>query len=144
MSNSLVHIYQGEKAQQRQRVECTVEKSCVLFAPLVSSKCPCLLVLEVCDICLALVGAEAALWSLVIPTLADLELSLAFGLQLVESIRHSEDLHSTNCGQHMGIVMGRGTESAILMLTREDKVDDILARESIGMTEQMKRRQAPV
>jgi hypothetical protein len=35
-----------------------------------------------------------------IPTLANLVLAiaLAFGFQLVESIRHGENLHSTYCG----------------------------------------------
>jgi hypothetical protein len=78
------------------------------------------------------------------PTLANLFFSFAFGFQLVESIRHGEDLHSTYCGKHVSVMTWGCTESAIFMLTRENKIDDILSWKGIRPTKQIESIQSPI
>lgn len=79
-----------------------------------------------------------------IPTLADLFLPLAFDFQLVEGIRHGQNLHSTYSGEHVSVMAGRRTKSTVLMLAREHEVNDFLSWEGIGTTQQMECSQAPV
>ncbi|KAI6766752.1 hypothetical protein HG531_011974 [Fusarium graminearum] len=71
------------------------------------------------------------------PTLADLFFPFAFGFQLVESIRHGEDLHSTYCRKHVGVVTWRCTKSAVFMLAGENEIDDVLSWEGIRPTKQV-------
>jgi hypothetical protein len=71
-----------------------------------------------------------------IPTLANLVLAFAFGFQLIESIRHGENLHSTYCGQHVSIMARCCTEPTIFMLAGENEIDDILSRESLWPTQE--------
>lgn len=44
----------------------------------------------------------------------------------------------------MGIMPRSSTETAIIMQTREDKVEDVTARESVWLSQEMQGRQSPI
>lgn len=77
-------------------------------------------------------------------TFANLSFPLASGFELVEAIHHGEDLHSTYCGQHVGVVARRSSKATVFMLTRQDKVNGFLAGKPIRVPEEMECCQPPV
>lgn len=52
-----------------------------------------------------------------IHTLAHLSLALPSRLQLVERVHHGEDLHGTDCVEHVCVMAWGGAEASTVMLT---------------------------
>ena len=77
-------------------------------------------------------------------TFTDLGLAGSPGLKLVEGIHHGQNLHSTYCGEHVGIVTWGGSKSAVLMLARKHKVDRLAARKSVRLLQKVKGRETPI
>lgn len=65
-------------------------------------------------------------------------------VELGKSVESSEYLDGTNGIQHVGIVARGSTEAAVRVQARHDKVQNVAARQGVGMAEQMQRRQPPV
>lgn len=121
-----VDVDQVEEAEQGEGVECAIEESSVLLAPLVAGERARLPVLKA--------GYE----------LAHLGLALSSRLELVEGVHHGEDLHGTDRVEHVGVMAWSGGETPALVLAREDKINGLSAWEGIRVAEQVEGDEAPV
>lgn len=61
-----------------------------------------------------------------------------------KGVEGCQQLHSTDRVQHVRIVAWSGAKSAVLVQARQHKVQDVVAREGVRVSEQMQRSQSPV
>lgn len=77
-------------------------------------------------------------------TLAHLGLALAPILQVIESVDHSQDLHSTDGIEHVWVMTGCSTKAAVIVLTRKNEVYGLIPREGVWMAKQVQGDEAPI
>lgn len=70
-------------------------------------------------------------------TFSNLRFVFTSRLELLKTVDHGENLHSTYCRQQMGVMARGGSKASILVLTRENKVDSVLPWERFGMAKKM-------
>jgi hypothetical protein len=140
--NSFVGIYQVQGIEKGKCIECTIEKTSVSLSPLIASERSTFSVLQGGD------DWDVSYNTTKYPALLTWgNLGLAAGLlfvQFVHGIYSHQYLNGTDSVEHVRVVTWCSAKASILILTRKNKVDCLLPRQSFGMAKKVKGSEPPI